>query len=171
MSLPTCSDFANSARNVDWCREIEKYTGMKLAVCSTPEPRAALTDLWQASFYLEDAIILPYRIMYKIENMSLERAISVVKSYIDDAIAKIYYAWMYLCISTGEGQPLSNSYYAGKVIADAKNAQEVLGAILQKMHHEKFEKIEELNNFVATYIYGFQAVLNALSHEIQSLFY
>lgn len=173
MSLPSCSNFAKSAENLNWCKKLEEYTGMKINVCNkfaSPEPRAASTDLWQASFYLEDAIILPFRIMYKIEEMSLTEAIKKIQNYIDMAIAKIYYAWMYLCISTGEGQPLYKNPHAKRVIDDTKNAQNVLNVILEKMSKEHFSTIEELNKYVATYIYGFQAVINALSHEIDNLF-
>lgn len=166
-SLPTCQDFAQNGKQ-NLCSMLSSKLGLPLDnICSLPEPRAAWTDLVNASSYLEDAIVLPFRVLYGIQQMPLATVKMSMLASLNNAYYKIYYAWMYLCIASGNN--LQINHQLTPVISDASLAMAAIQKLSSTLQSVP-ENITDLNNFAATYIYGFQGVISHLSDSILNAF-
>lgn len=166
-NLPTCQEFAQHGKQ-NLCSMLSDKLNLPLNnACSLPEPRAAWTDLVNASSYLEDAIVLPFRVLYGIQQMPVTSVKMSMLTSLNNAYYKIYYAWMYICIASGNNPQINHQLTP--VISDASLAMtaiQKLSATLQTVP----ENITDLNNFASTYIYGFQGVISYLSDSILRAF-
>ena len=162
-TLPTCAQFSAAGKS-NLCAMLSSKLGLPLNnICELPEPRAAWTDLVNASTYLEDAIVLPFRALYGIQPDTATNVKNYMIQSLHNAYYKMYYAWMYMCIASGNTPNLQ------KIIKDLELALSGINKLVAEVQSLPLD-LATLNNFAATYIYGFQGVISYLSNSIVNSF-
>lgn len=164
-SLPTCNEFAQTGANFPQLMTME-YNIPPFLV-GHPEPRAAWTDLLNASIALEKAIQTAFRVKYGIvTNMTPTALKEYVSKKIIDAQHQIYYAWMYLCIASGK---MTN----GNINVIINDANIVLSAMSKMVTQAQNlpEDVHTIFTFTAANVYGFQGVIGNLSGMVLAFFH